>query len=186
LLVPDLVAYHGSGTSSAGPPVAALPSSGLVDTGTDGGDSSQVFSMVDVLTVTGSDFAAPWNGPQAAGGAVRADSSAGADGDSVRLEGLTDNRAPIAPTSGTPAAGWMPLDSNAARDAALADWVPSRIVARRPTRQTVVATPRAIGRTSLAWSRPRTLVLQAKSLDSALEEPGALPSLLTQMRLGRK
>jgi hypothetical protein len=67
LLVSDLVADHESGRSYAGPPVAAWPSSGLVYTGTDGGDSSQVFSMFDVLSVTGSDFAAPWNGPQAPG-----------------------------------------------------------------------------------------------------------------------
>ena len=111
----------------------------------------------------------------------RADPTAGADRDSQA--GKPDlRRAPIAPGSGTPVAGSMPLDGNAARDAVLADWVPSRIVARRPTRRTVVARPRAIERSSLALGGPRTLVLQATPLDLALEELGALPSLLTQDR----
>jgi hypothetical protein len=162
VLVPEMVAYHGSGTSYSGPTVAALPSSGLVNTGTDGGDPSQVFSVFGALTVTGSDFGAPWNGTQAAGVVGRTVTTQGlAGGDRasvrlkrlayVRLESLTYDRVPIAPSPGTPAAGWMPLDSTAARDAVLADWVPPRSVARRPARQTVVPRPRAIERTSLAW-----------------------------------
>ena len=52
LLVPDLVAYHGPGTTYAGPTVGPLQYSGLVNTGTSGGGTMDVFSVFDFLRVT--------------------------------------------------------------------------------------------------------------------------------------
>ena len=52
LLVPDLVAYHGPGTTYAGPTVGPLQYSGLANTGTSGGGPMDVFSAFDFLTVT--------------------------------------------------------------------------------------------------------------------------------------
>ena len=56
LLVPDLIAYHGPGTSYCGPTVAPLQNSGLVNTGTIDGGPIDVFSVFDALTVAGSGF----------------------------------------------------------------------------------------------------------------------------------
>ena len=186
VLVPDLVAYQGTATSYSGPTVGTLQNASLNADWSGSGGLDDVFSVFDALAVSGVDFGAARNEMPATGLIGRADPTAGADRDGVRLESLTHGGAPIAPGSGTAVAGSMPLGSNAARDAVLADWVPSRIVAWRPTRQTVVARPRAIERTSPARGGPRALVLQATPLDLALEELRALPSLLTQPRLGRK
>ncbi len=51
LLVPDLIAYQGPGTSYSGPTVAALQSTGLINTGTSDGGPMDVFSVFDSLTV---------------------------------------------------------------------------------------------------------------------------------------
>ena len=53
LLVPDLIAYQGAGTTYAGPTVGPLQNAGLVNTGTSGGGPMDVFSVFDSLTVTG-------------------------------------------------------------------------------------------------------------------------------------
>jgi hypothetical protein len=52
LLVPDLVAYEGPGTSYSGTPVAPLLDSSLVDTGSANGGPIDVFSVFDSITVT--------------------------------------------------------------------------------------------------------------------------------------
>ncbi len=52
LLVPDLIAYQGPGTTYAGPTVAPLQSAGLVNTGTGDGGPMDVFSVFDSLTLT--------------------------------------------------------------------------------------------------------------------------------------
>ena len=57
LLVPDLIAYHGPGTSFAGPTVAPLQHSGLVNTGGNNGGPMDVFSVFDSLTVTSNGLA---------------------------------------------------------------------------------------------------------------------------------
>ena len=169
-LVPDLVAYQGPATSYADRPSGRCRMRGSADP-TGSGGLDDVFSVFDALAVTGVDFGAARIEMPATGLTGRADPTAEADRDGVTLESLTYAGVPIVPGSGTSAAGSMPLDSNAARDAVLADWVSSPIVARRPTRQTVVAGPRAIKRTSLALGGPRrTPVLQATFLDWALEE----------------
>ncbi len=54
LLVPDLIAYQGPGTSYAGPTVAPLQNAGLVNTGTSDGGPMDVFSVFDFVTVTSS------------------------------------------------------------------------------------------------------------------------------------
>ena len=53
LLVPDLIAYQGPGTSYTGPTVAALQNAGLVNTGTGPGSPLDVFSVFDSLTGVG-------------------------------------------------------------------------------------------------------------------------------------
>ncbi len=52
LLVPDLVAYQGPGTSYSGATVARLQDAGLVSTGTSNGGPMDVFSVFDSLMVT--------------------------------------------------------------------------------------------------------------------------------------
>ncbi len=51
LLVHDLIAYQGPGTSYSGRTVAALQSTGLVNTGTSDGGPMDVFSVFDSFTV---------------------------------------------------------------------------------------------------------------------------------------
>jgi len=52
LLVPDLIAYQGTGTTYSGSTVAPLQSSGLVNTGTTDSGPMDVFSVFDSFTVT--------------------------------------------------------------------------------------------------------------------------------------
>ena len=56
MLVPDLIAYHGSGTSYAGPTVAPLQNADLINTGATDGGVIDVFSVFDALTVGGNGF----------------------------------------------------------------------------------------------------------------------------------
>jgi hypothetical protein len=51
LLVPDLIAYQGAGTTYSGSTVAPLQNSGLVNTGTTDGGPMDVFSVFDSFTV---------------------------------------------------------------------------------------------------------------------------------------
>ena len=53
LLVPDLVAYQGPGTTYSGPTVAPLQSTGLVNTGSTDSGPMDVFSVFDALTTKG-------------------------------------------------------------------------------------------------------------------------------------
>ncbi len=52
LLVPDLVAYQGAGTTYSGPTVAPLQNSGLVNTGSSDSGPMDVFSVFDSFAVT--------------------------------------------------------------------------------------------------------------------------------------
>ena len=54
LLVGDLVAYHGTGTTYSGPTVGALQDATLVNTGPSGGSTDMVFSVFSALTVSSS------------------------------------------------------------------------------------------------------------------------------------
>jgi hypothetical protein len=183
VLVPDLVAYHGSGTTYSGPTVAAITNAGLVDSGTGAGDATQVFSVFDALMATGGNAAAATNKMPAAGSTSRASSSAIFNHDSINLASAGG----YAPAStDAPEAGWLPLDSNAARDAALAAWVPSRMATETPTRSKSPAMPRPVARTSAAWAAPATPADRTALLDRALGELTAVSSLLGPRRAGRK
>ncbi len=52
LLVGDLVAYHGPGTTYAGPTVGALQDATLVNTWSNGSDNASVFSVFAAITVS--------------------------------------------------------------------------------------------------------------------------------------
>ena len=56
LLVPDLIAYHGPGTSYSGPTVTPLQNAGLVNTGTKDSGPIDVFSVFDALTFSANGF----------------------------------------------------------------------------------------------------------------------------------
>jgi len=56
LLVPDLIAYQGAGTTYAGPTVGPLQNATLTNTGTNSSNPADVFSVFDSLTVTRSGF----------------------------------------------------------------------------------------------------------------------------------
>ena len=56
LLVPDLIAYQGAGTTYSGPTVAPLQNSGLVNTGTSDSGPMDVFSVFDSFTVADADL----------------------------------------------------------------------------------------------------------------------------------
>ena len=55
LLVTDLVAYQGAGTSYSGPAVAAMQNAELIDTEASGGGPTDVFSVFDSFMVSGND-----------------------------------------------------------------------------------------------------------------------------------
>ena len=125
LLVPDLVAYHGPGTSYGGPTVGPLQNANLVNTGASGSGTIDVFSVFDYLTVAG-------NGPGDAEGQL-----AGADvSSSPRFEmlglavaGRTEANSPIAagPATNLSAGGVMPLPPAGATVAAASSGVVSRV-----------------------------------------------------------
>lgn len=165
LLVPDLVAYQGPGTSYSGPGVGPLQDATLTNTGTSDGGPIDVFSVFDAIGTMG-------NGRPAMGaadrivttyGLNRSNPLAGADHDGVRLESLTY----------APAVGWMPLNSDATLDAALADWTDSHAAAKTPAQ----AGPVAGVRLPAVLAGPRTPVLQAAAVDSVLGTLGDWPSL---------
>ncbi len=88
LLVPDLIAYQGPGTTYSGPTVGPLQNANLVNTGASSGGPIDVFSVFDSLTVTSnglgdaqgqvlsSDLSSPVNETLAPGVAGRAPASA--------------------------------------------------------------------------------------------------------------
>ena len=53
LLVPDLMAYQGTGTVYSGPTVGALQDADLVNTGSSSGSTDDVFNVFDALPATG-------------------------------------------------------------------------------------------------------------------------------------
>ena len=56
LLVPDLIAYQGPGTTYAGPTVGPLQNAALTNTGTSSSNPIDAFSVFDSLTVSRSGF----------------------------------------------------------------------------------------------------------------------------------
>ncbi len=178
LLVPDLVAYQGPGTSYAGPTVAPLQNATLTNTGTSSSSPIDVFSVFDSLTMTGSGFGSTQDvgrrSESLPDGGVAASPLAGR----YRV-------APVAAGSdfvtSDAAVGMMSLDTiMTAHDAALTDWSSSR-AAVATTGTFPGGTdlgPSISGRGLLALGRSSTPVLQAALVDAVLEESGALSSLL--------
>ena len=80
LLVDDLVAYEGPGTTYAGPTVGALQDATLANTGSGGGGAADVFSVFSAITMFGGDVASGQGGTVVAGtGSTGMRPNAGAD-----------------------------------------------------------------------------------------------------------
>ncbi len=155
-LVPDLIAYRGSGTTYSGPTVAPLENAGLVNTGTSDGGPMDVFSVFDSLTVADSvlgdgqgqfsrtDFRSSGQATHAPGFSIRNVTSpavgitgapAGADPHTTTAyhPASLPIILPVAPGSDS-GDGMMALDSIAARDAVLTDWSSLPSAARKISR----------------------------------------------------
>ncbi|MGO9466028.1 MAG: hypothetical protein ACLQVF_17950, partial [Isosphaeraceae bacterium] len=81
LLVSDLVAYQGPGTSYAGPTVAPMQSAALINTEAIAGGPIDVFSIFDSITLTSSGAAPAW--ARGASSTYRAGQAAGASSSSA-------------------------------------------------------------------------------------------------------
>ncbi len=181
LLVPDLIAYHGSGTSYAGPTVGPLEDATLSGPGPAGGGEMDVFSVFDAIAPTGGGIGARTTGMTGRHG-VGLESPTDVSGTPAGADPqkLADDHpvmtATAAPASTAVAAGIMPLtDAIAAHDAALTGWSGASSGSRSPKRATVRVrandtTVPAIGvRIGPVSGRARTSVLQRTLVNSALE-----------------
>ena len=131
LLVPDLVAYQGPGTTYAGPTVGPLQDATLVNTGASASGPIDVFSVFDAFTVRIGDG----GDARRAGPGDELDSALGntpGPGQSSRRAAERDLDIPSAATA-LNWGGMMPLDSMAARDAVLTDWSSSLDAAVNPS-----------------------------------------------------
>jgi len=170
LLVPDLIAYQGSGTTYSGPTVSPLQNATLTNTGTSSSNPLDVFSVFDSLTVTRSGFG------YAQDVGHRGDSSSPS---SVTLSVINPVAAGSDFVTTGGAVGMMPLDTiMTAHDAALTDWTSSRaaVAATEAVPGSTDPGPGVSGRGVLVLGGSRTPVLQAALVDSVLEEFGALLS----------
>ncbi|MGP0067962.1 MAG: Ig-like domain repeat protein [Isosphaeraceae bacterium] len=180
LLVPDLVAYQGPGTSYSGPTVGPLQDANLVNTGSGASGPIDVFSVFDAFTLTSKRLGSG----QGLGLGIALDSS------TTKLSTLGLNLPehqnlagfrpltpsiinPVTPNTGSEAAvgagGLMPIDNTPARDVVLTVW--SRFGAGASRRMTI---PRSnLTRTFAVASGPRISVLNAKLVDSVLSEIGS-------------
>jgi hypothetical protein len=190
-LVPDLVAYQGSGTTYSGPTVGALQNSTLTSTGTNSSGPLDVFSVFDSLTVTHSGFGYAQNVGR------RGDfstllygtlSAGGADATTLASRYLVTPFAinPVAAGSDFVTIGgavrMMPLDTETAitaLDSALTHWSSSQAAVATSETSAGGADPgqTITGRSVLILGGSRTPVLQAAVVDAVLEEFGSLPSL---------
>jgi len=182
VLVPDLVAYQGPGTSYSGPTVAALENAGLANTGTSSSSPIDVFSVFDSLRVARRGFGYADNAdPTGTFQFPRTETLArGQAGPSTlaRLERWTPPAVnPVAPGAGTAAAaggGLMAIDNSiAAGGAALTGWFRFGAKASRPVKVTGPSLIKAIA-VSIG---PRITVLSARLVDSVLSEIGSPRSL---------
>jgi PKD domain len=179
LLVPDLIAYQGSGTTYSGPTVGALQNATLTNTGTSSSSPLDVFSVFDSLTVSRSGFGSARDaGRGGDSGSPRSGtlSTGGADATTMTMA----SRYRVAPSAINPVAaggvvGMMPLDTTMTTpDHALTIGSRSR-AAMATTKTSSRGTdpgPKASG--------SKTPVLQAALVDRVLEEFGSLPSLLSR------
>ena len=178
LLVPDLIAYQGPGTSSSGPTVAPIQNAGLVDTGASDGGPMDEFSVFDVLTVIGASLGYD---RQNGDGGVLSSHVAKTQGIGETIQKSTARDVIIA--SAPLVAGgssMMPLDITTVLDAVLTGWSRPRGSAVRPRLVQGAATA-AIGRsgrTPLITGNPHTPVLDTGSVDALLGDLGMLGSFL--------
>jgi Bacterial Ig-like domain (group 3) len=192
LLVPDLIAYQGSGTTYSGPTVGPLQNATLTSTGTNSSSPIDVFSVFDSLTVTSSgfgyaqNFGRPGNSSAPKSGTM---STSGADATTMTMTSRYRVTAsainPVAAGSafvtpgGAVGIGMMPLDPTmTAHDSALINWAssPAAAATTETLRGGTDPGPGVSGRGVLVLGGSRTPVLQAALVDSVLEELGALLS----------
>ena len=146
LLVTDLVAYAGPGTTYSGPTVGPLQDATLTDTGSSDSGTINVFSVFDALAVSGGDFAATTDGTPAAGAADRTattpdlnipDPADGADSPMAAGFHLASAAGPVAPTGNATAissslnpsaVGPMPWTSSSGPWSVVGGQVPSAAV----------------------------------------------------------
>ncbi len=180
LLVPDLVAYAGPGTTYSGPTVGPLQDATLADPGTAGGGAMDVFSVFDALAVTGRDPGRPLHRtPSASPSGGTASHHVHDNPDtSGALHAVAVNTV-VAPAraTGTGTLGITPLgDALAVHDDALAGW--SSPGPESPswgtTRSNQTAGPAVNTRTDPVPGQSRTVVAQAIVVNAAVEELGAL------------
>ena len=96
LLVTDLVAYQGPGTSYSGPTVAAMQNAELVNTEASAGGPTDVFSVFDSFTLTSNGTGHAW--ARGASSTNRASQAVGAAGPSVSRQDLNIANVPEAPS----------------------------------------------------------------------------------------
>jgi hypothetical protein len=185
LLVPDLVAYRGAGTTYSGSTVAPLQNSGLVNTGSSDSGPMDVFSVFDALVANASDFGSSRN-PMPAGvgdpALTARDRGVANRPDGAANQGMAHvqavvpaNAAFAAPVWATGSLGMMPLaDVLSAHDVALAGWASSGpgSAKRAAIRMNDARVSAVNTRTRLGSGRARTGVLARSLVDWALEGLG--------------
>ena len=107
LLISDLVAYQGPGTSYSGPTVAAMQNAGLVETEASDGGPDNVFSVFDSFTLTSNVTGQTWG--RDASSTNRASQAVNAAGPSVsrqdvNIANVSDGTEPLASAGERPAA----------------------------------------------------------------------------------
>jgi len=178
LLVPDLVAYQGAGTTYAGPTVGPLKNADLVNTGTTDSGPIDVFSVFDALTVRNNGFGYaqdPSRGGELNARVVNSQNP----GEASQRAATQDLNIP-SPMTAVSGSSMMPLDNTAVLDAVLIGWsAPGTSVARRsPVQESATVDPSVSVQTSLISGGPRTPVLDAGSVDAVLGDAGMPHSLL--------
>jgi len=139
LLVPDLIAYQGSGTTYSGPTVGPLQNATLTNTGTSSSSPLDVFSVFDSLTVTHPGFGSVVDaGRRSDSGSTGSETLTPGMANRLTIVRLQRATPPVVdPGSGLVTGGratsMMPLDTSTL-DAVLIDW--SRARAAATTRAT--------------------------------------------------
>jgi hypothetical protein len=212
LLVPDLVAYQGSGTSYPGPTVGPLQDATFVDPGAGSGGGSDAISAFESFVVTshglgygqdpgqGSVLTSAMGEMETMGVAHRTvplqdlgipDGPASADPlTAAGLDRLTPAVLdPVAGGSGIAVdegtGGTMPLDDVVARDAILTNWSSPRTLAtkRMPAQRGRASGSSFSGGIFAVLGGARRSVLQARLVDAVLSDGGKPRSLDTGARI---
>ncbi len=186
LLVSDLVAYQGPGTSYAGPTVAPMQSAALINTEAIAGGPIDVFSIFDSITLTSSGAAPAW--ARGASSTYRAGQAAGASSSSA--SGQYPNNAsfaegtrllaspgprPAAPLIFVPAAeepGLASLDLALTDETTPFDTVTSTTNPVLRIRLNRAAAPKN-GKNSRSTQAPPVPAVDAAALDALLRRVGA-------------